>query len=343
MNIKSLLAREYIRNNRGTLALIIFAGVLQSFISFLLPVSIGEFFSLQFQASSSKGRLLQLMGIHLSSVTVFFNFFLALLLLKGIVSQAEQWLSLKEGEKFVKMTREKLFTSQLNQEAIIFQRKAYGNYLLRYSNDLKAVKNYLLLGVLSAYKNAIFLLVGFVLLGMIHLQLAVYLIVLFLLLLTGMYFLANYQNKFIQKSRDRRSNLLAFVTKSFSRYSRIKEMNIGKETINRFNIKSGQLYEANLKNYQLESIQQSLIPFLQFAMLGGLLFLSSFITPAITHGDALVFVLVTLMLFSSMRRILKVQGILNKGIISLQKIEELMQEQASTIKIANEEMITTEK
>lgn len=336
MKLKSQLATEYIGSNKALVALIIFIGVLQSCITFLLPVSVGEFFSLRFHSGSSKGRLLQLLGIHFSSLSAFFIFFSTLLVLKVIALLAEEWLSLKEGEKFVRMTRERLFASQLNQDKAIFQRKAYGNYLLRYSNDLKAVKNYLLSGILGAFKNSIFLLTGFILLGMIHFQLAVYLVMLFLLFLTGIFFMANYQKKFIQKSRDKRSNLLAFVTKTFSRYTRIKENNTEHDTISRFNEKSSRLYEANLSNYKLETVQQSLIPFLQFAMLGGLLFLSTLVTPAITHGDALVFVLVTLMLFSSMRKILKVPGVLNKGNISLHKIEELIgQKTSSNMEITN--------
>lgn len=322
---------------------IIFIGVLQSCITFLLPVSIGEFFSLQYQAGSTKGRLLQLLGIHFSSLSGFFLFFFLLLLVKGITSRAEQWLSFKEGEKFVKTVREQLFGVQLNQDAAVFQRKAYGNYLLRYSNDLKAVKNYLLQGVLTLLKKSIFLLVGFILLGMIHFQLTVYLVVLFSIFIVGIFFLANYQKRYIQKSRDKRSNLLAFVTRSFSRFTRIKENNSEQNTINRFNEKSSQLYEANLRNYQLESFQQSLIPFLQYIMLGGLLYLSTILTPSINHGDALVFVLVTLMLFSSMRKILKVPGVLNKGNISLQKIEELLEQQAEPKKVIVQEIVLAEE
>ena len=342
MRLKSRLATTYISKNRGALSLIILIGVLQSCVTFLLPVSIGEFFSLQYQAGSSKGRLLQLLGIHFSSLTSFFLFFFLLLLVKGITSQVEQWLSIKEGEKFVKITREQLFSVQLNQDAAVFRRKAYGNYLLRYSNDLKAVKNYLLLGVLGLFKNSIFLILGIILLGMIHFKLAIYLVVLFSLFLTGIFFLANYQKRFIQKSRDKRSNLLAFVTKSFSRYTGIKENCTEKNTINRFNEKSAQLYEANLKNYKLESFQQSIIPFLQYVMLGGLLYFSTVVSPSITNGDALVFVLVTLMLFSSMRKILKVPGVLNKGNISLQKIEDLLEQQAEPKKITSQEIALTE-
>jgi len=343
MKFKSRLAAIYIRNNRVALTLIILIGVLQSCVTFLLPVSIGEFFSLQYQAGSSKGRLLQLLGIHFTSLNFFFFFFFSLLLIKGLTALAEQWLSFREGEMFIKMVREKLFYEQINQDAAVFRRKAYGNYLLRYSNDLKAVKNYLLPGFLGAFKNSIFLLVGFILLGMIHFQLALYLVVLFAVFFAGIFMLANYQKRFIQKSRDKRSNLLAFVTKSFSRFARIKENKNEQNTITRFNEKSGQLYEANLKNYRIENLLQSIIPFLQFVMLGGLLFFSTVISPSIPHGDALVFVLVTLMLFSSMRKILKVPGVLNKGMISLNKIEEILQQQPEPQNIATKELILKEE
>ena len=330
---KSFLAGDFIRKNRSVLAGIIFIGLLQNCVTFLIPVSIGEFFTLQFQASSSKGRLLQLLGIHLPSLKSFFLLFTILLIVKAITSQAEQWLSLKEGERFVKIIRERLFATQLNQDISVFQRKAYGNYLLRYSNDLKAVKNYLLKGRLQVVKSSLFLFVGFVLLGLIHFRLTIYLVLLFAVLLTGIFFLARYQKKFIQQSRNKRSNLLAFVTKSFSRYNRIKEENNEPSFVRRFDEKSGQLYDANMKNNIIESIQQSLVPVLQYAMLGFILFLSITVKPSINHGDALVFVLVTLMLLSSMRQILKVPAILNKGNISLQKIEELLLQKNSGNKI----------
>jgi ABC-type multidrug transport system fused ATPase/permease subunit len=339
VKFKSHLAREYTGRNKSILSLIIFTGLLQSCISFLLPVTIGDFFSIQYNAGSSKGRLLQLLGIHFSSLQAFFLFFLFLLALKGGLSLAEQWMSLKEGEKFVRLVRERVFNAQINQDTAIFQQRAYGNYLLRYSNDLKAVRNYLLRGILGAVKNSLFLFIGFVLLAIIHFQLTMYLVILFSFFLAGIYFLTKYQKQFIQRSRDKRSNLLAFVTKSFSRYKRIKEQNNEQATISRFNEKSGHLFEANMNNNCLESVQESLVPFLQYAMLVGLLFLSTIVTPAIHYADALIFVLVILMLFSSMRRVLKVPGILTKGNISLQKIEVLMQGQAEHEITIREEII----
>ena len=343
MKLRSQLAREYISSNKTILSLIIFTGLLRSCISFLLPVTIGEFFSLQYNAGSSKGRLLELLGIHFPSLQVFFLFFLLLLIMKGVISLAEQWMSLKEGEKFVRMTRERVFSSQVNQDSAVFQRRAYGNYLLRYSNDLKAVRNYLLKGILGAFKDSLFLFIGFILLGMIHFQLTVYLVILFFLFLTGIYFLTKYQKRFIQRSRDKRSNLLAFVTKSFSRFGRIKAQKNEQGIVSRFNEKSYHLFEANMNNNRLESIQESLVPFLQYAMLGGMLFLSTIVSPAIAHGDALIFVLVMLMLFSSMRRVLKVPAILTKGNISLQKIEILMREKGKPEMVSSKEIVLTEE
>ena len=166
--------------------------------------------------------------------------------------------------------------------------------------------------------------------AMIHFNLTLYLIALFAVILTAIFLLAKYQKQFILQSRTKQSNLLAFVTKSFDRHTRLKQLGTEEATIERFNGKSQLLLEANLKNNKLESIQQSLVPALQYAMLGFLLWLSTLVKPAILHDDALVFILVTLMLFSCMRSLLKVPGILNKGDISLHKIEILLKQKTKT-------------
>ena len=336
----SFLSKEFIHKNRLVLAGIILIGVVNSIVTFLLPVSIGNFFILQFGSEGSKGRLLQLLGIHFSSLPAFFIFFFALIGAKAFTGMIERWVSLREGEKFIKMVRERLFEAQIKSSTESFSEKSYGSYLLRYSNDLKAIKDYLLKGRLETWESSMFLLVGIGLLCLLQLQLSFYLITFFIVIVVAFIMLSRYQKKYISESRNRRSNLLAFVTKSFSRHLRIKQQVTEENSINRFRLKSEKLYEANMENNKLESLQQSLVPVLQFTMLGFLLWISTFLKPAINYSDALVYVLVTLMLMSSMRRILKVPGYLNKGNISLQKIEELLMQELAAPAAVKKETIT---
>lgn len=311
----------YLWSNRAVLCVIVLTGILHSISGFLLTISVGDFFSGYYQAGGSKGRLMGLIGIHLPTTAFFFAFFFGLLFVKAILGFAEARLTFRQGELFVKEIREKLFVSQMSQPEEVFSKKGYGNYLLRYSSDMKPVSNYLSLGILGAVKNIFFLLTGIFLLACIHWLMALCLISLFALGAFGFMKLANRQRKFILASRSGKSGLLAFVTKSFSRFSKIKQEEGFTHTISRFKLKSDSLSRANLVNYQYESLVQSLIPAMQYAILGLLLFFSTLLTPAISYSDALIFVLVTMQLFPAMRKLLKVPSVINKGRLSLEKME----------------------
>ena len=68
MNKKEHFVSEHIRKNPFSFAAILLAGFVNSCVSFLLPVSIGEFFTLYFHTGSSKGKLLSFLGLHLDTV-----------------------------------------------------------------------------------------------------------------------------------------------------------------------------------------------------------------------------------------------------------------------------------
>lgn len=318
------LAKEYIWENKLILISIIFIGVLNSIITFLLPVSIGNFIILRYGSEGGKERLLQLLGIHFTTLTQFFLFFFLLIAAKALLGTVEKFYSFREGERFVKNVREQLFKAQLNTSAEVFSQRSYGYYLLRYSNDLKTLRNYLVNGKLDGWKNFSFLCVGISLLFLLHFKLSLFLLGFFLIAYTGIFLFSRYQKTFIVSSRSRRSNLLAYVTKSFSRHEKIRQKFAEEKTIDRFNFKSEQLFEANMKNNKLESLLENLMAVLEFTILGILLWISTLIKPILHHSDALVFILVTLMLLSSLRRIMKVPGYLNKGNISIRKIEKLL-------------------
>lgn len=318
------LLQPFIRERKPWLTLVIFTGVASSFFMVLIPVFIGNFFAIRYGNTGSKGRLLHMLGLQVDSLNIFFLVFLALLIARVIAGVFEKWLSLREGEILVKQIREKLFSDQLHTSPEIFAGKPYGNYLLRYSNDMKSVKDYLLRGRLAAWKYSLFLLTGFSLLAMIHWPLT-------LILASGtgicfgvMYGLYQYQKKWISQSRNKRSNLLAFVTKSFSRHNRIQTENKADKTIDRFNNRSAQLFTANMQNNRWETITENLIPALQYGVILVILASSVMFKPAIPYNDALVFILVSLMMMSAIRNLFKVPGYLNKGRISLDKINELV-------------------
>lgn len=318
------LQRAYLSNIKPALSLYIFIGLIQSCATFLVTVSIGEFFTIHFHSGSSKGRLLQLFGIKLHTLYTFFLLFIILLLIKTIFQFLERRISYQQGELYAKHIREKIFTKQISWSKEKFQERHFGKYLLRYTNDMKSMQNYLTQGIMGGIKDGCFVLMGFVLLWMIHQRLAIYLLIMAVIIMTVIFIISKLQKKLISNSRNERSKLLAFVTKSFQRHRTIKERSAEEVTEQRFSRMSDLLYTANMYNNKFDSMLQALLPLLQYLMIGVLLWLMTLSSSSIGSNDALVFILITLLMISPMKRLLKVPAVINKGKISLGKINEII-------------------
>lgn len=302
-------------------------GFINSCVSFLLPVSIGEFFMLHFHTGSSKGKLLSWLGIHLNTLRGFYFLFICLLIIKIITGYIESFNNYRLGERFVKDIREKVFSEQMKWHPSLLSKNLYGKYLLRYSNDMKAIQNYFSKGIVEGIMNLIFLLTGIFLLSKIHLQLTAVLVLLLLIIASVIYLIAKYQKQFIRTSRTHRSSLLAFVTKAFSGYEKNKLRNREAEIVDNFNSRSENLYRANMRSNRLESLSQNIASFMIFMMIGILLWQMTLPYGRIHSSDGLMMILMILMMQSALKKILKVPGYLNKGNISLQKISKILQTQ----------------
>ena len=60
---KELLVSDFVRKHLFSLVAILLVGFINNCVSFLLPVSIGEFFAIHFLTGSSRGKLLRLLFI----------------------------------------------------------------------------------------------------------------------------------------------------------------------------------------------------------------------------------------------------------------------------------------
>lgn len=314
---------DHVLKNRFALLLVIVTGFFNNVVTFLLPISIGEFFTLFFNTGSAKGKLLDWMGINLSSVNQFFIFFSGLLILKGVLTLSEKFGTFRQGELFAKEIREKVFSSQMNWSAEAFPDRSYGKYLLRYSNDLKSVQNYLTMGYLEAIKSTLFLLCGIFVIFKINNELGLIIITALCSIMALIYVFGRWQTKFIVISRSSRSSLLAFVSRQFARFKRIKERNREEEMISQFGAKSKTLYEENMKYNLSESILLTIVPVLIFMVIGLLLWRMLYMVQTISAGEGLMLVLILMMMEGGIQRLLKVPTYLNKGKISLQKINKL--------------------
>lgn len=333
------LQQDYLSNIKIVLLLYVFVGLIQSCSIFFITVSIGEFFSIQFNSGGNKTRLLQLFGIHLTTLSSFFLMFSALIVVRTIFEFLERRLSYTQGESYAKFIREKLFVAQIALSQESFEKRHFGKYLLRYTNDMKSMQNFLTKGIMGCIKDVCFLSMGFWLLWVIHHQLSLYLLLITVFIMLLIFAISTLQKKLITSSRNKRSGLLAMITKSFQQHQFIKENNREERTEQRFKRKSEELYAANMNNNRFDSLLQALLPMFQFSMIGILLWLMSLSTSYITANDSLVFILITLMMISPMKRVLRVPAIINRGKISLAKINEIMNSSPSIV--ANEDLFSS--
>lgn len=321
---RSRFLRNYLSANWSGLAVVIGCGLISSVSSFLLTLIIGDFFMLQFQTGSSKGKLLLWMGLHLSTVSAFFRAFIILLVVKFISNYLERYLASRQGECLVKDIRHTLFRAQMYSPVSQFQEGAFGNYLLRYSNDLKSVQLLLVKGVLGGIKQFFFTAMGLILLYRINPGIGLLSTGFVFLIILLMYFMSAGQKRFIRESRRRRSNLLAFVTRSFSRFEKLRSGGREEEFLGKFQHRSNLLFTANLHNNRADSFLNAAAYTLQFGMIGTILWLISSQAVPFTPGDGLLVVLLLLLMQGAVRGLLKIPAYLNKGSISLHKIEELV-------------------
>jgi hypothetical protein len=321
----NLTLKIFLRHHKPALLAYFFVAVINSAAAFLLPVSIGEFFRIAFQTQGSKGKLLQLLGIHMETMDVFLVFFISLVLARALAEFFEKYLAARQGEMLVKWLRDRLFETQLHWDREKFRSKHFGNYLLRYSNDMKAVQGYLSRGWLGGGRELVFLMMGFSVLFIINRPLALLYESVFLFLIVLLFILSRRQGALIVDSRSKRSGLLAFVTRSFQRHGKISEEGKTEKVFENYEGRSSALFQSNMINHRFESFFQSMLPLFQYIMIGAILMAMAIpeMFP-VSAGQALVFVLIMLQMNGSLKRLLKALPALNKGKISMKKISEIL-------------------
>ena len=318
--------REYLQQHKAAIAGILILGLVNSIVTFLLPLTLGDFFSIQYQEDGAKSKFLHSLGIHLTNFTSFFIFFVILLVVKLITGYFQGYLSGRQGELFVKKLREKIFYSQVNWPGETFQKKSFGNYLLRYTNDMKSLQNYLVKGILEGIRTGIFVILGIVLLAGIDLSFAIAVLIILALSLPFFRVLWKKQKLAVSSGRDKRSGMLAFVARKFSRFLLLKTRQSEVEAVERFNEKSSGLFNANIQTLKIENSIQVWISIIPFLLIGILLIMQAAGAIHLSHSNGLISVLILLMMQTSIRTLLKIPTVINKGKISLQKIEELLNE-----------------
>ncbi|MGD1893809.1 MAG: ABC transporter transmembrane domain-containing protein [Cyclobacteriaceae bacterium] len=323
------LLTEFWRTRRIYLLVILGLGWLGSVCTFMVPVSLGAFFDIHFQAITNRTKLLKLFGVQLETMEAFFFFFAGVIVLKAIFTYAEKYWITWEAEQFIHQITRRLFAAQINWSPETFQHKPYGRYLLRYSGDMNSVKNLLIRGLHGGIKDLLFLLSGFGILFLLNTTLSTILLISLVLYIPLMIWLDRYQNPLIKEKRNRKSFMLSYVASQFAQHEEIKALAEEKEVIRKFRRNTHKLLVADRAYHVSENVRQIFAP-LMGHVLTGILLWQVVVRPElqISGGALLVYLLVLASVISPLRRLFKVPGVLRRGMLSLNKIELFLQKES---------------
>ncbi len=331
---KRILLLDFLRGHRLLIGLMLLTGLLNSFVILLLPISLGKYYQLVFGSQSNRGRLLDYLGLPLTqNVTDFFVFFGTLIVLRGVFTFLEQYLTGLSGEHFAKALRERLFSHQLAVLLTVHQRKPVGKYLLRYGGDLKSIRNYLTKGLIGFVRDVLFTSITFALLALIQPQLT--LIILGCLpVLFGLILLSNRHLKGItQRRRDIRSGNVSFVSSRLTALLTVKVFNRERVETEKFAKRSEKLWLAGRRYQRWAGLIEAFLPVLLYALLLVVLYAIYRMKSGGGHVDGgilLTFILLLLTLFPVLKRILKVDVVWQAGNISFAKLVALLNTETET-------------
>lgn len=299
-------------------------GWLASLSTFFLSLLVGWFFDLHFKSELSKTILLERAGLKIDQLNTFFMVMGLVIGLRFIFQFIERKGIQQDVDRFVHYLLAKMYRRQLRWNPAAFDSRPFSKYLLRYSGDLQPVRNLLAQGIHRGIRDLLFVLSGVALLFWLNPAWT-----LLLLSLAGLAFpifrwLDQKQMELIPIKRTQKNELLHFVTETFGNQRKLHEGQKVEKTIRSFKKKNDDLLQSNLGYQRLESLRHAGVNTLGPVMVGFLLVSSWIVSQPAGPGDLLAYLLVLGALAPAIRNVIKAPEIIEKGMLSLRKIDRLI-------------------
>jgi ABC-type multidrug transport system fused ATPase/permease subunit len=268
-----------------------------------------------FRAGSGKSRAMQLLGIQLHpSITWFFIFFCAVLVLKFLLSSTEKYFTSIYGDKFMAFLRQKAFYFFVCHQTGIPKKS-----LLIFSNDAKSMQQLLTRGIIGLLRDILFLLLAFYLLMKLQPSLTIAL----LLLVPVFYLLQRWMSKIAQPHyvhrRKLMGNMMGFVAGAIENQKLPEEDRL--PVLLPFTLKSSQLLQESRKYHLSNSILKSLSPFFFYLIVAAILALVAFVfsRQGLSSSDVITYILLLMMMAPSIRSLFRAEQVWMQAVVSGQK------------------------
>jgi len=214
---------SFAAGQRKRITITVMMAVLTSLITVLIPVSIGKYYELIFNLTSSRaGALSWLPAEFFSTLPRFMLFLGSLIVLKFIFQFSYRYLTQLLGERLVKNVREHLFLHQLRLDTSVYEQRGTGRYLLRYSGDLKGMRDVFTRGMIGLTSDVILLATVLIALASADFWLVVPIMIGLPLLAVPIWWLNRRLYNVSTSRRNRTSGLVSFVNQRQGAINTIK-------------------------------------------------------------------------------------------------------------------------
>lgn len=283
----------------------VMAGLLQSFTTLLLPLSLGIYYELVFHSGSGKGRILQQLGISELSLSEFYLLFLTLLVLKFVFSWKEKYNSQKLSKTLGLNIQGKIFEHYLTGNPGADSTKEADSRIFRFANEPRGIESFYNRVILAGTRDILLLILCFTLLYRNDSTLANYILLCFMLFLSFQFLQAGHFKKSFLLYRKNRSSLFRFAGNALLNKSAIAGLNREAIELKRYQKKQSRLQVSSSPYFLQKSFHQAIFPILMYLCLGGLLWIiaSHPTYSTLSAPDLFSYILLVIMLIPALRRI----------------------------------------
>lgn len=322
-----ILWGPFLKSNKLNVVRILLLGLIVSYVSLLLPLSLGKFFEITFGTEGNKTKALQLLGLKVpDDIYNYLKFFLLVTLIKFVAAWANGYFSSLLGESFTASLRERFFQYQLMQcRQEVFQAKA--SILLPFGSDIKVMKQFIVKGILGFIKDILFLLLSIYLLYSVQPFLTVVIIIMTCLFFgLHKWFNMMYKPLYTTK-RKRQASYLNSISKILEKKNLPTE-----EEILQLKKKAAQLQRTFCRYHVRKSLLAAITPFMLYLMLAVVMVIIAFwIQPThISHTETFIYILLLMASFPTIRNIVRIEHTWVQGQLSARRFIKAFDNQADS-------------
>ncbi|WP_158211879.1 ABC transporter transmembrane domain-containing protein [Robiginitalea sediminis] len=317
----------FVAERWGRSILIFFLGFLSQFLTILIPVSLGKYYELAFDLHSQRLHFLTVIPDGLwNTIPRYLGFLVVLISIRFVAHAAYQYVLRMEAEELVKSLKDRLFTRQVHIRPEVYRNLGTGKFLLRYSGDIRSVKNLYLKGGIPLLINI--LVMGCAIAWMFALSPLGFTVLLAggLVSLGVLYLLNRKIEAYSLEYRNLNSGQLSYVSRVLRAITDVATRNQQPVAIKRYGKRTEKIRAvATLLGYW-KSLNSGFISFAQYSVLTGVLL--AFYTLGVQgmgSANLISFVLLFITVRPVLRTLMRWPTVLKMGRISLGKLERVFE------------------